>query len=199
MYRRIRRRYLSAHWYALVFAPLILALPSYLLASYLAKAKPEEKFSIFVSALGYDDETLRGRVNEWKTEEYAGLLDFSLEMQVETSPGFDSYFYVDGLKYSDLVVFPSSLYETAFANVYSNCFAPLDVDALTSQYGKRETVGTGEAEYAVKIHDKGEEAEDKTLGITFGEDDYYVAINKSSVHNSSPSDACTHFLGAFLS
>jgi len=167
---------------------------TYLLSSFLGKAKPREQFSIFISGIEFDNSVIKTRLNTLKTEKYDYLLVFETKLADEDDTSayyrYDYRFENEAVTGCDLIIYSSTFFEKTYpTNAYEGHFMKI-TEPKTSWIMKNE--------YAVQVHDKSKPAKDEAIGITFSDNDYYISINKSSVHNSKDSDAAMHFIEAFV-
>lgn len=192
--KKLRNKLLKSklHWF-FIFT-LVAGLGSYLLSSALGKAKPIEKFSIFVSGIDFDVETLNDRILSYKTEKYDYILVFECvktdEDDTSSYYSYDYQFENDAISNSDLIIYSQAFFESTYtANGYKGHFKE-----ITNPKENWNLLNP----YAVKVHNKTDNSKDDILGITFKEDNYLISINNKSVHYNSKSDAALHFIEAFI-
>lgn len=193
--KELRTRLLKSKVYWFFIIGLIVFLITFLLSSILGKAKPIEKFSIFVSGSDFDNKVLRERVNSYKTEEYDYILVFDVITADVDEKDFQDYTYdyrfnYEAIDHCDIIIYPQAYFENTFTK-----------EAYAGHFNKINELNanlTMENEYAIKLHDKSQNAKDEILGITFGDDNYLMSINKKTVHDSDTSNAAKYFLEAFI-
>jgi len=166
-----RKRLLKSKAYYFPVFILIAFMLTYLLSSLLGKAKPLEKFSIFISGIDFDNTVIKNRLNTLKTDKYEYLLVFETKLVDEDDKTsyytYDYRFENEAVTGCDLIIYSSTFFETTYTvDGYAGHFMKIN-DPKSSWIMKNE--------YAVQIHDKNAAAKDETIGITFSNNDYYIS------------------------
>ena len=190
---KLRKRLLKSRSYYFPIFALISFVITYLLSSYLGKAKPIETFRIFISGIDFDTKVLNEKINSYKTSEYDYLLVFDTYLCDEDDESsyysYDYQFQNEAIPKYDLIIYSQSYFEETFTSeAYAGHFNKIDALSVYPMFN----------EYAVKIHDKNSNPKDERLGITFSDDNYLISINNKTVHYNESSDAANHFLKAFI-
>ena len=190
---KLRNRLLKSKLYLFPIFALIGFAITYLLSSTFGKAKPIEKFSIFITGIDFDRKTLAERIYSYKTEQYDYLLVFETVIADEDDDSLGNYDYRfnnEAIPNSDIIIYPQTYFESTFPlDAYQGHFNPIN---------NTKSSWVMPNEYALQIHDKNSDPKDDILGITFGDDNYLISINKKTVHDSIDSDAARHFIEAFI-
>lgn len=191
--KKLRNRLLKSKIYFFPIVTVLAFLLTYLSSSFFGRAKPIEQFRIFISGIEFDSKKLSDRLLSYKSEKYDYILVMERIMANEVnsdSYNYDYQFTNEGIQYCDILIYPQSYFESTYANEgYKGHF--LEINNPNANWTMLNS-------YAVKIHDKNDEAKDNTLGITFGNDNYLASINNKTVHYSQASDAAIHFIEAFI-